>query len=433
MNSRPGSNRSVPRPAALALLLSFLLVPAGRAQTVVQVPPIGETPPVVSPFEGDSVSVWAAQAKAGFQSNLGDSASGENYGPYKKVGLIGRRLLRALGKKGLPQAQVVKPALDSLGFVTEVATDPASPAFVLLMVRNPVRFTADAVGFLYWYREGDLRLQGVVFQGGYHPRMRVWRTSSPGFPYECGILGETHARLLRFTLLRLDPGGMSWGIQQDERSLRVLGEPGEAGWLDLNQDGRPEFVSWTNSATDSLFTECPNCPKLITERTFVEDAEGFDLQDERLMPTPYAAVVYFVRLLIDGKLAQAEKLVRDPAMVREAVALGWNKRVVRKPWYAERRPDGEPWPSRLALRFEGPQGVKRYVVVFAKREGHWIIDGWSEPRTEPQRYPSVTMPPDTSATPATPAVRTRPPAAKPPAKRSATPAKSPARPPATPR
>jgi hypothetical protein len=255
----------------------------------------------------------------------------------------------------------------------------------------------------------------VVFKGGYHPRMRVWKSGMPGYPIECGILAETHARRLGFTLLRLSPGSRFWGIQQDEESHPLLGDPGEAAWLDLNQDGPPEFVSWTSGATDSLFTECPNCPKLLTERTFVEDGEGFGLLDERLLPTPYATLVYFVRLLIDGKLAQAEKLVRDPAMVREAVAQGWNQRVVRNPWFAERRQDGRPWPGRLSLRFEGPQGVKHYVVAFALREGHWIIDNWAEPRAVTQRYPSVIMPP---ATPSTPPA-TRPPAtpAKPPARK----------------
>jgi hypothetical protein len=423
MDTRPGSTRFIPRFTALALLLSLILAPAVRAQTVVHVPPIREASPVASPPEVDSVSAWVSQAKAGFPSNLGDSAGGENYRPYEKVGLIGRRLLRLLGREGLPQAHVIKPALDSLGLVTEVATDPASPAFALLMVRNPARYTADAVGFLYWYRGSDLRLQGVVFKGGYHPRMRVWRTSGPGYGFECGILAETHARLLRFTLLRLNPGSMVWGIQQDEESSPLPGAPGEAAWLDLNQDGSPEFVSWTSGATDSLFTECQNCPKLLTERTFIENGDGFDLLDERLLPTPYATLVYFVRLLIDGKLAQAEKLVRDPAMVREAVAQGWDKRVVRKPWFTERRQDGSPWLGRLSLRFEGPQGVKRYVVIFAMREGHWIIDHWSEPRAVPQHYPYVIMPPDTSATPATPTPRATPtslPATKPPA----TPAKT---------
>lgn len=411
MDTRPCPTRFVPRLAALALFLSFLPAPALRAQQVVQVPPLPEASPVASPSGVDSISTWAAQAKTGFQSNLGDSAGGDNYRPYEKVGLIGRRLLRSLGRRDLLQAHALKPALDSLGFVTELATDPNSPTFALLMVRNPGRYTADAVGFLYWYKGDDLRIQGAVFKGGYHPRMRVWRTGKPEYPFEWGILDETRDGLLRFTMMRLSPGGTVWGIQQDEESFPLMGEPGEVAWVDLNQDGPPEFVSWTTSSTDSLFTECADCPRLLTERTFIEGNDAFELQDERLLPTPYATLVYFVRLLADGNLAQAEKLVRDPAQVREAVALGWGKRVVRKPWVVEYGESGRAWPRRLALRFEGPNGVKRYGVVFAMREGHWIIDNWFEPRAIERRYPSVTMPP---ATPAQPPA-TKPPAAKPPA------------------
>lgn len=416
MNTRPGSTRFVPRLAVLALLLSIIPAPALRAQTQIQVPVLREASPVASPPDADSISTWVAQAKAGFQSNLGDSAGGENYRPYEKVGLIGRRLLRSLGRRDLLAAHAIKPALDSLGFVTEVATDPASPTFALLMVRNPVRHTADAVGFLYWTKGDDLRIQGAVFKGGHDPRMRVWWTGRPEYPFEWGIFDKTRDGVLRFTMMRLSPGGTVWGIQQDEERSPLMGERGEAAWVDLNQDGPPELVSWTSDPTDSLFTECADCPKLLTERTFIEDGEGFELQDQRLLPTPYATLVYFVRLLIDGRLVQAEKLVRDPAKVREAVTLGWNKRVVRRPWTVEYGESGQAWPRRLALRFEGPNGVKRYGVIFAMREGRWIIDNWFEPRTIDRRYPSVTMPP------------AAPPAG---AKPSATPAKPPAKPPAT--
>ena len=428
MDTRPGSTRFVPRHAALALFFSLILAPALRAQTVVHVPVTREASPVESLPDADSVSTWVAQAKAGFQSNPGDSAGGENYRPYEKVGLIGRRLLRSLGRKDLLQAHAIKPAFDSLGLVTEVATDPASSNFALLMVRNPARYTADAVGFLYWYKGDDLRIQGAVFKGGYHPRMRVWRTGKPEYPFEWGILDETRAGLLRFTMMRLSPGGTVWGIQQDEEGFPLMGEPGEAVWVDLNQDGPPEFVSWTSGSTDSLFTECSGCPKLLTERTFIEGGDAFELQDQRLLPTPYATLVYFVRLLVDGKLTQAERLVRDPAKVREAVALGWDKRVVRKPWMVEYGESGQAWPRRLALRFEGPDGVKRYGVIFARREGRWIIDNWFEPRGIDRRYPSVTMPP---ATPAKSPVETkspvapvRPPATKPPVRSAAPPAKT---------
>jgi hypothetical protein len=422
MNTRPGCIRFVPRLAALALCLACILVPALRAQTVVQVPPIRETSAAAGSPAADSISVWAAQAKAGFQSNPGDSAGGENYRAYEKVGLIARRLLRSLGRRDLLQAQALQPALDSLGLVTEVATDPSKPAFALLMVRNPVRHTADAVGFLYWYKGDDLRIQGAVFKGGYHPRMRVWWTGRPEYPMEWGILDETRAGSLRFTMMRLSPGGTVWGIQQDEESFPLMGEPGEASWVDLNQDGRPEFVSWTSAPTDSLFTECPDCPKLITERTFIEGGDAFEMQDQRLLPTPYATLVYFVRLLIDGKLAQAEKLVREPAKVREAVAQGWDKRVVRKAWTVEYGESGQAWPRRLALRFEGPNGVKRYAVIFAMREGRWIIDNWFEPRVIERRYPSVTMPPAAPAKP--PATSARPPATKAPVRSAVPPAKT---------
>ena len=413
MNTRPGSTRLVPRLAALALLLSIVPAPAVRAQTVIHVPPMRGA----SAAEEDSIPIWTAQAKAAFQANQGDSALGENFRPYQNVGFIGRRLLRSLGHRSLQNALAIKPALDSLGFSTDVANDPTMPTFALLMVRNPARFTADAVGFLYWYMGGDLRIQGLVFKGGYHPRMRVWQSGVSTYPFEWGILDDTRDRQVRFTLLRLNPVGTAWAIQQDEESI-LPGGQGEAAWVDLNQDGPPEFVSWTHGVTDSLFTECPGCPKLLTERTFIERGDGFGLLDERLLPTPYAALVYFVRLLIDGKLAQAEKLVRVPAMVHEAIAQGWNKRVVRQPWFVQFGESGASWPFRLALRFEGPQGPKDYGVVFTQRDGHWIIDRWFEPREVARRFPSVTMPP---AAPATPA---RPPAKKAPVRSVVPPAKS---------
>jgi hypothetical protein len=60
--------------------------------------------------------------------------------------------------------------------------------------------------------------------------------------------------------------------------------------------------------------------------------------------------------------------------------------------------------------------VKRYGVIFAKREGRWIIDNWFEPGAVARHYPSVTMPPATPAkSPATTSPATKPPVAKPPA------------------
>lgn len=407
--------RSVPArprraPSLLVLLVLLLLpglAPAARAQRVVWV---GGEPEV------DSLRLWTAQALAGFQANAGDSAGGANYRAYEKVGLVARRLLRAQGRRDLLLAPAIRPVLDSLGFATDVAVDPASPAFALVTVRDPVHPLAEAVGFLFWFRQADLRMQGVVLRGGNRPRMRAWWTGRDEYPYAWGIIDESREGRQRFTLLRLDPDGTSWRIQQDEERLPTLGGTGDAQWADLNTDGRPELVSWTRAETDSLFLECASCPHLITERTFIEGREAFEMQDERLLPTPYATLMMFVRLLVDGQLAQAERFVRDPAKVRAAVAQGWNRRVVRTPWRVEFGEANTTWPRRLELRFEGPQGVKRYGVVFGRRDGRWIIEDWFEPRrpAEP-RFPSVAVPsnpppgtkPGADEPPAGPAPRTR--------------------------
>ncbi len=395
---RPVNARPSRTPLLVPLLVLALLtgLPAGaRAQRVVWV---GGEP------EADTLRLWTAQALAGFRGDPGDSVGGANYAACEKVGLIGRRLLRAQGRRDLLLAPAIRPALDSLGFVTEVATDPASPTFALLMVRDPARPLAEAVGFLYWFREGDLRMQGVLFRGGHRPRLRVWWTGRAEHPYECGVLDETRARAQRFTLLRLAPDGASWVVQQDEDRYPTLGTAGEAQWVDLNGDQRPELVAWSPAVTDSLFAECAACPRLVTERTFIEGRDVFELQDERLLPTPYATLVLFVRLLLDGQTAPAEKLVRDPARVRDALAQGWGERVVRTPWQVEFGEKDTAWPRRLELRFAGPQGVKRYGIVFGRRDGRWIIENWFEPRAIERRFPSVTIPP---AAPAGPKTRAR--------------------------
>ncbi len=393
-----------PIPARPALLLAalalILLAPLARAQTVVHV----TEPPAV-----DSLHTWARLAKERFQSNPGDSAGGDNYIAYEYVGLVARQLLRGLGRERLQQALDIKPTLDSLGFATDVALDPQSPRFALLMVRNPYKPDAEAVGFLYWYLGADLRIQGAVFKGGLHPRIRVWWTGKQDYPYEWGIIDEGRDGYLRMMLLRLSPGGTVWGIQQDAERYPLLNARGEAEWLDLNHDGMPELVSWTEDATDSLFVECSDCPRLVTERTFTEGAEGFEPHDERLLPGGYPTLVYFVRLLIDGNIPQAQRLLRDPSKVHEAVAMGWNKRLVKSPWTVETGPVGEPWPRRLEVRFQGPQGVRRYIFVFVRREGHWLIDNWIEPKPAGAAVGPATPP----AAPKKPAAAKRPAAKRP--------------------
>src|SRR5262245_16739886 len=144
-----------------------------------------------TPPSSDSLLAWAAEARVRFRANTGDSVGGENFKPYDLVGQISRRMLRALGRGNMLQAHAIEPAIDSLGLDTEVAIDPTQPTFVLVMVHNPFRPKAESVAWLYWYRQKDLRAQGVSFRSGHEPRMRVWYSGDSSTPYEWVVLDRT--------------------------------------------------------------------------------------------------------------------------------------------------------------------------------------------------------------------------------------------------
>jgi hypothetical protein len=384
--------------ALLWMLLVATLLPAlARAQTIKP-----WTPPP------DSFQTWSKEARTRFEANQGDSVGGSNYRGYELVGTISRRLLRSLGHGNLVQSLAIKPVLDSLGLDTDVVIDPLTPNFTLVMVRNPSQFRAPAVGYLYWYRGGDLRMQGVLFKGGRHPTMRAWWTGNPAYPYEWAVVDESPTtNALEFTLFRLSASGSDWSIQQDESHGSMLGEPGKASWTDVNNDGSPELVSWTRGHTDSLFVECSDCPRLLTERVYTESADGFEMLDARLLPSPYTSFVLFVRLLRDHNTTAAARLLNDPARIKDAIALGFGEARAHAGWTVEYGESGEAWPHWLAMRLDSPHGIKRYIVHFIQRDGHWLIHDWIEPRRELPKgsAPSVVIPEGRPASPEHPAPR----------------------------
>ena len=374
---------------ARALVRVALLVACGAVSALA--PAGAQSIQVWAPPANDSLTTWAAEARARFQANRGDSASDANYRAYDLVGQMSRRLLRALGPGHLTLAHDIKPVLDSLGLDTDVATDPAQASFALVMVRNPYRFGANCVGFLYWwYRNQDLHMQGVVFRGGQEPTTRVWWTGRPEAPYEWAVLEHERGNgPARFTLLRLNSLGTSWSLAHRDAEAQMLGEPGEALFADLDRDGRPEVVQWAIARTDSLFVPCSDCPRLTIENTYVERQEGFTLQESRVLPSPYATFVTYVRLLLDNHRLEAAKLVSDADLVTRSLAAGWGVSRAPDTWRVEYGEQGERWPRSLAMRFAGPQGVRRYIVRFGQRDGRWIIQQWVEPQpVQPKPPPS---------------------------------------------
>jgi len=367
----PQGRTAPPAPAALALAVLLALAelaPGAHAQRVKPWVPPG----------ADSLVRWVADAKVLFQANSGDSIGGTNYRPYEQVGNAGRRLLRSMGRSNMIQARALEALLDSLGLDTDVAVDPELPYFTLLMVRNPYRTTAKAVGFLYWWRGEDLRMQGAQFSGGNKPQSRVWWTGNKDAPYSWGVVDFTRAKgTMHFTLLRLAPNGTFWNLVQYEDSGFELGSSGSVAWTDVNGDLQLELVAWIPGERDSMFEECAGCPKLITELMFAERPNGFGLQDTRIVPSPYSTLTLFVRLLTDGNRAQAARLLKDPGLLDRAVAGGWNTRR-NGLWKIEEAEPGTAWPQWLRVRHTGPKGDRRYTVYFELSRGRWVIRDWAE-------------------------------------------------------
>jgi hypothetical protein len=341
---------------------------------------------------------WSAEAKSRFQTNKGDSIGGENFHAYDLVGRMGRRLLRSLGRENMRQASAVEAVLDSLGLDTDVVVDPELPYFALIMVRNPYRRTAKAVGFLYWYLQNDLRMQGAQFVGGTKPQMRVWWTGAEEAPYSWGVLDRTRSSdaSLHLALFRLNRKGLFWNLVQYEDTEIHMGDAGTAAWVDVNGDQRLEFAMWVPAEPDSMFDECQACPRRIDELTFVERPEGFRLLDTRLLPTPYSAFTAFVHLLLEGNRTQAAKLVKNPVLVARAIASGWGAQRGWRTWVVEESEPASPWPSWILVRFRGPSGLRRYKIDFETSRGRWVIRDWAD-------RPLATRPPGASPAPGRPA------------------------------
>ena len=332
---------------------------------------------VWTPAHMDSISAWAIQAREAFRTNTGDSLGGDNFRAYLLVGRIAQNLLASLGRANMAQAAAAKTVIDSLGLSVELATDPVQPTFALLMVRNPFRETADVSGFVYWYVQNALHLQGVRFESGRNVVMRVWRTRYQDEPYSMGIIENARygSKPLAFTLLRMSGNGLFWTAPQYPGYGPDIGGRGDATFADLNNDGVPEMVAWVRTPSDSIFEECRSCPGLLAEQTWGEREEGFELEETRLLPSAYANFVQFIRMLREGNQAGASRLLADPKKLPEAIANGWARGSGAGLWrvlYVE----DETWPHWIVVEFHRGDVKKSWVVHFVVREGRWIIRDW---------------------------------------------------------
>jgi len=358
------------RTSAALVALALMLAPAAHAQPAVK---------AWTPAHMDSISAWAHRAREMFRSNTGDSLGGENFRAYQLVGRIGQNLLASLGRGNMSQAAAVEPVIDSLGFDTEISTDPTLPFFALLMVRNPYRPNADVTGFLYWWVQNVLHYQGVRFTSGRNVIMRVWRTADADKPFSWAIVENARygSRPLEFSLLRMGANGLFWTADQYPGYGPDMGGRGDAAFVDVSNDGIPELVTWTRTAGDSLFSECRACPGLLSEQLWVERPTGFELEESRVMPSAYANFVLFIRFLREGNRTAAARLLAEPAKITEAIANGWATGRGPGLWRVLNVEADGSWPRWIVVRFGKGAAAKSWVIHFVVKDGRWIIRDWS--------------------------------------------------------
>jgi hypothetical protein len=383
MLQRPSSLRAAgapPRAARRAplarfvlplVLLAALLMPAAmRAQ--------GGPSPLPAPWipaGTDSTRARALRAHAEFKLATLDTIDDVTFHPYEKVALIAHDMLVSLGRDHMNQAAALEGALHDLGFQTALRSDPSQPGFVLLMVRNPYRPSAAAIGYVFWWQGDRLRQQGTYFRRGFDPRFRVWWTGSGDWPYVCAIVDHGVARDERpgFLVLHLASDASHWSVVQYPGNGPDLEVGEEPAWEDINGDGRPELLTWLRIPSDSLFTECAGCTGLLRERVFTLHGDHFEPEDSRAVPTTYAQFQRFVRLLTDRHTTAARALVARASVLDSALAFGWGQDRRAGAWHLDTAENGQLWPRWIVVRQTRAKGRPLYAVHFALQGERWVI------------------------------------------------------------
>jgi hypothetical protein len=354
-------------------VLLLLLAPAGgRAADAPSPLPTPWVPPGT-----DSTRVRAARAHAEFRLATRDTIDDEAFHAYEQVALIAHSMLLSLGREHMNQAAALESALHDLGFQVTLRLDPAQPTFALLMVRNPYRVSAAAIGYLYWWQGERLRQQGTYFRRGFDPRFRVWWTGNGDWPYLAAIVDHAaaHDESPGFLVLHLANDASHWSVVQYPGNGPDLEVGEEPAWEDIDGDGTPELLTWKHIPSDSLFTECAGCPGLIRERLFTVHVDHFEPEDVRPVPTTYAQFQRFVRLLTDKRPEAARSLVARKSVLDSALAFGWGTDRRAGAWHLDTAESGQLWPRWIVVRQTRAKGQPMYAIHFGRANDRWVILG----------------------------------------------------------
>ena len=331
-----------------------------------------------TPAGADPITGLVSEAKVRFRQATTDTIGEQTIIAFERVGQAARRLLRRLGRDRTLFAPAIEGTLDSLGLDTDVVNDPDVPSIVLVMVRNPYRLTQQAVGYLLWYRGIDLRMQGATFPPCVRPRLESWWTGRPSHPYAAAVVYDTRTLTpsLGFKYLELSADGYYWDLVQYEGNGPALGLAGDVAFADLNGDGRPELLAYSQAPHDSVLTTVAPVQPLLREAIYTDRGHGFVVHDARFLPEPLATLDLLLTWLREGKPENARHLLVNPALVDAALKLGWAELRTPRNFLVDRQEEGQSWPDWLGARVDTRSGAQRWIFHFTLQDGHWLIKDW---------------------------------------------------------
>lgn len=361
-----------------ALLLSALGLLLGAGAVRAQGSALAPKP--WRPAGGDSVSVWASEARALLLGSQSDVLSADDLRAFGLQDRIARAYFRSLGRRGMRAASSLENVLDTLKLSGRVSQKQEFPTFVLVQFLNPHLESRASLAYLYWFRGDELRSQPIDLKGGRNADLQVFWTGSETAPYEAGILHykgqgvESAPELYAFRML---PKADAWiPVQVGDADIR-LGGKGSGAWVDIDRDANPELVTWTDGLPDTLFIPCTEatCPRLTTQRVFVRGRGGFRLYEQRTVASPYATLVLFLRALGRNEEAFARTLTQHAQVMVRAQELGWVGLRRGRAFAAMPTPGNTRWPDRLRFNYAAPGRPTTFIEArFVNLEGHWFID-----------------------------------------------------------
>jgi hypothetical protein len=285
------------------------------------------------------------------------------------------RYFRELGPHGMRGAPGILALCDSLKLDVEIEQDPDLPQFTVVTYFNP-KFAGYACWTtLYWWKGEELKAQVVLLPGGRKIEMKVWWTGNELGPYEMGLVDHARTgdpRASTFSMLRISKSADFWGAIQAGRSTIDLGGSGTSRFVDLDNDGVPELVHWTDAEGDERFVKDRNLPVVLSERIWRRTDEGFRLLDRRTVATPFATFVLFLRALTNGQTALARSLTSSQAVYTKAQTLKLGTYSAKDSWRASEPAPGVRWAQ--SIRFEYGKPPKGIEVRMKQVEGHWLVD-----------------------------------------------------------